>query len=537
MRLFLPLCFSLIIILGCTTPEENEDPETVEQGSPMELYGDLLIAVQMERIFPDGKTFVDSSPKQPPSEIMKAYESQKDEPDFDLKAFVLENFELPQQYATGFKSDTARSVEEHIAELWTILEREPDPLEAGTRIPLPYSYVVPGGRFGEIYYWDSYFTMLGLQSAGLVDQIQNMVDNFAHLIDEYGFIPNGSRTYFLGRSQPPFFALMLAILAEEEGSEVYGKYLPQLEREYAFWMEGADQLTSQSSAYKRVVLLEDGQVLSRYWDNRDYPRTEMYADDVETAERSERPVAEMYKHLRAGAESGWDFSSRWLADGQNLETIHTTDIIPVDLNALLYHLERSIAFAYGEQDNTEKQQFYVGKADNRKAGIQKYCWNEDMGFYTDYDFVAGQSTGRYTLAGVFPMSFKLATQEQADKCAQTIQEKFLKPGGVVTTLRNTGQQWDAPNGWAPLQWMTIWALNNYGKDELANTIKDRWVDLNEKVYQQTGKMVEKYNVENLGLEGGGGEYPVQDGFGWTNGVLAKLLSTESENLVQKLPYE
>jgi len=125
---------------------------------------------------------------------------------------------------------------------------------------------------------------------------------------------------------------------------------------------------------------------------------------------------------------------------------------------------------------------------------------------------------------MFPLFFNLATAEQAEKCMNKIKREFLKSGGVISTTNKTEQQWDAPNGWAPLQWITIQGLRNYGYDDLAEIIKDRWVDLNTKVYKSTGKMLEKYNVVDTNLETGGGEYPVQDGFGWTNGVLLKLLS-------------
>ena len=124
---------------------------------------------------------------------------------------------------------------------------------------------------------------------------------------------------------------------------------------------------------------------------------------------------------------------------------------------------------------------------------------------------------------MFPLFFNMAEQQQAVRVAQVIKQKFLKPGGVTTTLNDTHQQWDAPNGWAPLQWITIKGLRNYQQDELAATITQRWVNVNLHVYKSTGKMVEKYNVYDMELEAGGGEYPVQDGFGWTNGVLLKLL--------------
>lgn len=157
----------------------------------------------------------------------------------------------------------------------------------------------------------------------------------------------------------------------------------------------------------------------------------------------------------------------------------------------------------------------------------QYCWNAKTGFFEDYDFVARKQTGILSLAGLYPLFFNMADQQQATTVAKVVQRDFLKPGGVISTLTKTGQQWDAPNGWAPLQWITIQGLRNYKQDALANTIKRNWLNLNTKVYKNTGKMVEKYNVMDITLEAGGGEYALQDGFGWTNGVLLKLL-TEQE---------
>ncbi|MEK7254948.1 MAG: trehalase family glycosidase, partial [Bacteroidota bacterium] len=229
-------------------------------------------------------------------------------------------------------------------------------------------------------------------------------------------------------------------------------------------------------------------------------------------------------HLRAGAESGWDFSSRWFADGKTLTSIHTTDIVPVDLNALIFNLEMTIASIYQNQGNADKANFYQQQAAKRSAAVNKYCWQPTAGFFYDYDFVKGEPTNVPSLAAAYPLYFKMATPNQAQSVAQNLQKNFLRDGGVLSTPNFTGQQWDAPNGWAPLQWMTIQGLRNYGETALANDIKKRWMDLNVKVYQNTGKMVEKYNVQDVSLEAGGGEYPVQDGFGWTNGVLLKLLS-------------
>jgi alpha,alpha-trehalase len=482
----------------------------------------LFEDVQMSRIFADEKTFVDCLPKYPLEEINKKYQLEKDSPGFDLKKFVISHFDPPVAHSTDYHTDRSEDVVKNLEALWNVLTREPD-VEAGSLIPLPFSYIVPGGRFGEIYYWDSYFTSLGLKVSGKIETVENMVRNFSHLIDTIGYIPNGNRTYYLGRSQPPFYALLVRLLAETRGKEVLREHLSQLETEYEFWTMGAQDLDDKSSSAHRSVRMPDGELLNRYWDENDTPRPESFRKDVELAHQSAQEPSTLFRHLRAAAESGWDFSSRWFKDGHSFNTIHTTDIIPVDLNCLLLNLERTIAEAYQLGGNQEGSRRYQSMAERRRAAIQKYCWNDELRFYFDFDSVQGKQKEAMTLAGVFPLFFEIATDEQATNVASRIQEKFLKPGGVVSTLETTGQQWDAPNGWAPLQWMTIIGLEHYGHHELAAEITERWLKLNSDVFKRTGKLMEKYNVIDTHLEAGGGEYPGQDGFGWTNGVLLALM--------------
>ncbi len=310
----------------------------------------LFSDVQMNRIFPDGKTFVDCTPKQTTEIILQTYLNQKDEPGFDLSSFVSAHFELPHVFASDYHTNTKESVEEHIHELWPVLTRMPD-LQKGSLIPLPHSYIVPGGRFGEVYYWDSYFTMLGLAVSDKVEMIENMVNNFTHLIQTLGFIPNGNRTYYLGRSQPPFYALMVQLLASIKGKEILATYLQALELEYQFWMKGSNELNDQQNALFHVVQLKDGEMLNRYWDSNDTARPESFREDVELTHQSKQDPKLLYRHLRAGAESGWDYSHRWFREGSNFATIHTTEIIPVDLNALMVYLEQTIAAAYGVTGN------------------------------------------------------------------------------------------------------------------------------------------------------------------------------------------
>jgi alpha,alpha-trehalase len=172
-----------------------------------------------------------------------------------------------------------------------------------------------------------------------------MLENFASLIRRYGHIPNGNRTYYLSRSQPPFFAPMVELIAAREGPRTYRAYLPELQGEYDYWMQGAGGL-APGAAHRHVVRVRDGTLLNRYWDDRAAPRDESFSQDVATARRAHRPAAQVYRDLRAGAETGWDFSSRWLADGSHLSTIRTTAIAPVDLNCLMLHLEQVLAKAY-----------------------------------------------------------------------------------------------------------------------------------------------------------------------------------------------
>ncbi|HRJ31573.1 MAG TPA: alpha,alpha-trehalase TreF [Cyclobacteriaceae bacterium] len=477
--------------------------------------GELFEVVQLQNILGDGKTFPDCVPKRSLEEINNDFKRRKKEEGFDLRKFLEQNFKLPAAYSAGYQSDLTKSAQQHIENLWDVLTRTPDET-GGSLIPLPHPYLVPGGRFREIYYWDSYFTMLGLQASGKIEMIRNMIDNFAFLIDMIGYIPNGNRTYFIGRSQPPFFSLMVKLLHSYE-ADALSRYLPQLEKEYDFWMHGANSLRKNQSV-NRVVKLPDDSVLNRYWDEHDTPRPESYKEDVELAHQSSQKPNVLFRHLRAAAESGWDFSSRWFKDVTQFSSIHTTEIIPVDLNCLLYHLEQTLSDAYRETDNNTKADDYFQRALIRKNTIQKYCWSYSQNFFFDFDFIELQQKANYTLAAAFPLFFEVATPEQALAVGQVLEEKFLKHGGLTTTLEHSGQQWDAPNGWAPLQWIAYTGLLKYSLTDLASKLKANWLAINDTVYANTGKMTEKYDVWSERGEASGGEYPNQDGFGWTNGV-------------------
>ncbi|HRN90378.1 MAG TPA: alpha,alpha-trehalase TreF [Candidatus Saccharibacteria bacterium] len=496
---------------------------------PDEMLGELFADVQNNRIYTDGKTFADLIPRRRIKQIQQEYLLQKEDPDFDLRDFISRHFyALHTDKLTTYKTDMSMTSREHIIELWDELEHK-NRRDRGSLIALPYSYIVPGGRFSEQFYWDSYFIMLGLAADDKWDMVENMVKNCAYMIRKFGFVPTANRTYFTSRSQPPFFSRMVRLLAGHKGQSVLVEYLPYMVLEHRFWMKGRTKLTkAEHKAFARVAEMPDGSLLNRYYDNKTTPRPESLHEDTETALSAKRRQSDrLYLHLRAGAESGWDFSSRWLIDPDDLRTIHTADIIPIDLNCLIYELEVTIVKAYHISKNPVLARTFQAMADRRVYAINKYCWSDKEQFFVDYNFHKKRSTGRVTLAAVFPLYAKIATSKQASAVADRLKQDFLKDGGLVTTLIDTGQQWDSPNGWAPLQWVAIEGLRNYGYYQLADEIKERWMAINDKLLSSKGKLVEKYNVVDTNKAGGGGEYPLQDGFGWTNGVLARLLNESS----------
>jgi alpha,alpha-trehalase len=504
--------FIFILFIGLQFGSVNAQTKTPDQ-----LYGQLFVDVQMQNVLKDGKTFVDCIPKREPSKILEDYMKLKTaQTKFSTLDFVKANFILPDTNTTVVITEN-EPVAAHINQLWEALRRKPaDKIANSSLLDLPSPYIVPGGRFREVYYWDSYFTMLGLQVSGENETIENMVKNFAYLIEQNGHIPNGNRNYYLSRSQPPYFSLMIGLLAQIKGDEVYSTYQSALEKEYAYWMD-------QTAPTKHVIVMPDGSKLNRYYDQLNTPRQESYKEDILIGRQADKKNPEVYRDIRSAAESGWDFSSRWLVDGMQLKTIQTTQIVPVDLNCLLYNLELTIQKCYALKHDTEKEQQYQSLALKRKISIQKYFWSPKLSWFTDYNIKTKKQSPVLSLAGIYPLFFNLADLKQAKLVKNILQQKFLKPGGLVSTPLNTHQQWDAPNGWAPLQWMAINGLGNYGFHDLEKDISIRWINLNTNVYKRTGKLMEKYNVVDLQLKAGGGEYASQDGFGWTNGVLLSLM--------------
>ncbi|AND70554.1 alpha,alpha-trehalase [Dyella thiooxydans] len=499
--------------------------------TPADRYRELFVAVQRGRVFEDSKSFVDCVPRQSPQRILEAYRAEHGQPGFELAAFVHAHFQEEKTPQNHYASDPGQSLKQHIDGLWPVLTREPREHPAnGSLLPLPQAYVVPGGRFRELYYWDSYFTMLGLAESGRHDLLRTMADNFAWLIEHYGHVPNGNRSYYLSRSQPPVFALMVGLFEEHRLCQAL-RYLPHLRREHDWWMDGADALRP-GEAHQHCVRLEDGSLLNRYWDDRDTPREESFREDEATAAQSDRPASEVYRDLRAAAASGWDFSARWCDHTDALSSIRTTAMLPVDLNSLLYKLESEIARLSALDGRSDLAADFAARARERQVAMDRWLWDTQRQHYVDYDWRQDRASPRLTAATTAPLFVGAAAPAQAAAVAATVRDRLLVQGGVATSEDESGQQWDRPNGWAPLQWLAIRGFALNGKEELAREIASRWLHTVGSLYQRECKLVEKYVLvhEADGAHGGGGgEYPLQDGFGWTNGVSRRLLHEDHDH--------
>lgn len=519
-----------------------QERATVTTGMPELAYSlhgqlpDLFEAIARQRnaeTAPDGKILTDLEPQHELPDIIERHKLAIAQPDYHPERFVLEHFRRPTyaELAEAATTEASASLSAYITDMWPKLTRF-TPNNMGSLLGQKEEYFVPGERFNEGYYWDTDDGLRGYIVEAAADpakwqRVWGIVRNFARQIDTYGFVPTANRDYYLSRSQPPKFASMVKQLGEHF-PEAIEEFLPQVVKEYNWWMKGAEALDPSKgvAACDRVVQLPGGVLLNRYWDNLNTPRPESFQEDIHTA--SLLPGTDhtvVFRHLRAGAESGRDFTARWFADPERLETIHTADFVPIDLNCMLWEYEDLIAQAHTRAGRSKLAAEFGEKAEQRAQAINTYLWNEAAGIYCDFDFVAGEQSTFASMAMAYPLYYGLASPKQAQRVAETLGRDFLQPGGFVSTLTETGQQWDAPNGWAPEQYVGVMGLRNYGYRALAEAAKLRWVNRNLQVFKLTGMLVEKVDaMSRTNPLGGGGEYKLQRGFLWTNGILRKFLS-------------
>jgi alpha,alpha-trehalase len=378
----------------------------------------------------------------------------------------------------------------YINDYWPKLVRH-NPKDDDTLIGLPKPYLVPSFEEGtefdynELYYWDSFFMVQGLMNAENKQLVSGILEDLLFLLKKYGIVPNGSRTYLMGRSQPPFLTSFIL--------EVYKTYKPS-----KAWLTEAMKIAQEE--YRTVWMGTNKpnarQVyrgLSRYYDIN-------YVSDL------------------AEAESGWDMSPRFSRKALNY--------LPVDLNCLLYKYERDFAYFERLVGNEDAAEQWDQAAINRRDVINELLWSDLRNFYYDYDYTKNKRGSINSLAAYYTLWAGVASEKQAAKL-QAALKRFEHKGGLATTdtmplnqFMPGGRplQWAYPNGWAPLHFIVVKGLQKYGYEADARRIALKWVHTNLEWFNKHGVFLEKYNVVQTDKHPVKGLYPSQTGFGWTNSI-------------------
>ncbi|VDO77321.1 unnamed protein product [Heligmosomoides polygyrus] len=520
--------------------------------------GKLLQAVMAVRLYNDSKTFVDKPIKEGRvgSQILSDFEKKFPQPVHqipraDVKKFVDENFdeegyELQSckladwvQYPPKFKSivdNNMRMFALKLNVIWKELCREvkPEVKDSPERFSLlhvPYPFVVPGGRFREFYYWDAYWIVKGLIASNLTDTAKSMILNFAHIIDTYGFIPNGGRVYYLRRSQPPLFSPMVyEYYQATRDKDLVREMLPIMEKEQAFWNRN-----------RSLNIQLDGENITVYQyrtPSTDF-RPESYREDTFHAERllDTNRKRQFYQDIASAAESGWDFSTRWFADNKSLTSIETTNILPVDLNAFICYNMHIIGNLHGNQ---HKSSAWLMDYIKFRENFGKVFWVQKAKGWYDYNLrTQRHNTDFYASMAVplFTQCYEPLSIAKSDDLYSKMEEMgvFSYKGGIPTSLIQGDQQWDFPNGWSPLNHMIVEGLRKSDDPRMqqkAFVLAQKWLLGNLHVFENDQAMWEKYDVVSSEPRlGSGGEYDVQPGFGWTNGAALDLLVSYGDRLV------
>lgn len=525
---------------------------------PILCQGEILKEVQLSKLLEHSTSFVHMKLLADPLEIEKAFAKLKNtsspiEPN-RLKEFVSEYFssdtgltevDLPdwKESPDFIKNIYDKNYREWLKDLngfWKELAVRTktdvkDNPNSYSLISLPYAFVVPGGFFTEMYYWDSYWVIEGLLLCEMDTSASNMLENFFHLIKLYGHIPNGSRKYYLGRSQPPLLTSMVDMYYQyTKDFELIESNIELLHQEYEFWL--ANRSIKVSYQQKNYTLFRYSSA------NDSAPRPESYLADYTLANGlPESEKNRLYNNIRAAAESGWDFSSRWFIfqgnETDKMEFIKTDSVVPVDLNSFMCRNAALLSSFYQRIGNVEKASLYQSRAVELNYTISRFFWDEDLGFWFDFNLDTNEQMRNFYASGFVPL---WAGTYGTERSAQHVISKVLAylhsmnitsyPGGIPTSLISSGQQWDFPNGWAPLQYFAVLGLKsaslyNSAAGALAEALARKWVKSNYVGYvnSKPHRMMEKYNVSVIGAPGSGGEYQVQTGFGWTNGVVMKFM--------------
>lgn len=386
--------------------------------------------------------------------------------------------------------------------------------DRGSLIGLPFPYTVPSvaDRFQEMYYWDTYFANKGLIISKKTEQAKNNVDNIIYMVEKFGYMPNGNRTHYLKSSQPPFLSLMVLDIYNETGDKNWlSSAVLALEKEYSFWMSRRSTVTG----------------LNRYGCNPEQPGYEGMADALEgrigTATGLKTPE-EKAEHFIASCESGWDMTPRF--------EFRAFEYLPVCLNSLMYALEYNMAYFSKELGNDEDL-LWTRLAQNR-AKIMRSLMLDGEGIFKDYNFVEKKFSPIFSAASVYPLFCGLASNEEALLLKEKLISELETDYGILACVKNDfpgNYQWNYPNGWAPLQYMTVFGLLKYGFKTDALRIAEKYVSLVEKNFETTNNLWEKYNVVEGTVNTNNEIFKMPPMIGWTAGVYLsckKLIEDSNE---------
>ncbi|CAG9768301.1 unnamed protein product [Ceutorhynchus assimilis] len=522
--------------------------------SPIYCEGELLHLVQTAKIFNDSKTFVDMAMKHPVNETLEHFDRFMRKTDHkptqrEIGDFVYENFhtvgEMEDFYPRDWRAEPKfvkevddpiiRSFLTKLIAIWPQLARKIsqhvfDRPDTFSLIPVPHAFIIPGGRFKEFYYWDSYWILKGLLLSDMKETAKGVLDNFIHMIITFGFIPNGGRIYYLSRSQPPVLSLMMKDYVKYTKDFSYLRQNVQyLGTELHFWLRRrVSKIVKGGEEYK----------LCHYDSESDSPRPESYLEDLETCfvYNTTEGQHECYTDLKSGAESGWDFSSRWLFEdngdpSDDLAKISTRRNIPVDLNSFLYKSFKVMHYFHATLRQAADAKYWKDLAELWKYNIEKVLYSPEDGIWYDYDFKLDRHRKYFSASNFAPLWAEAmdddVQKERGNNAVQYLKRHgILNYYGVPSTLFTSGLQWDFPNVWSPYQNMIIFGLERSGDEEaqeVAKILAHRWVQSNIKAFDENKVMFEKYSAHASGAFGGGGEYHIQAGFGWTNGAIMEII--------------
>jgi len=398
------------------------------------------------------------------------------------------------------------NLREHIAEGMpqTVREMHEDDKDV---IALPYTYSVPciRGMFQEMYYWDTYYTNVGLLSLGDSDQARSNVDNILYMVSKFGYMPNGTHKALLNRSQPPYSSMMVRDVYERtHDKEWLANAYKGLEKEYSFWMT---ERIAPNGLNRYGHCATDEELIGFYGAISGRLRTDRSESVTSLADTLKASA-----HWLAEAESGWDFNPRY--------SQRCMDFNPVDLNALLHVFECNMAFFSKELGNGRSKD-WKALANQRKDLIQKYCYNPEDGLFYDYDFM-NDCRSSVLSGGVFNLMFaKVMTQEQAEAMRNAL-PRLEREHGIAACEEVPSEityQWAFPNAWAAINYMAIRGMDNYGFKDEASRLARKYLDSNVAQFKETGVLWEKYNALS-GRNDAAAEYATPGDFmGWTAGVV------------------